>query len=113
MTQVREVQWFLAKHVPDIDRNEPRNIGLVYRPADGPLTCRFLDRDHLPGWIKDREAYQQWTAKWLATIDKYGVKCLHWIAKRKPGETFYFEMAGAKLVSVEVDFDSLWKDLVE
>ena len=37
-----EVQWWLAKYIPDLERNEPRNVGVVVRSADGQLVWRFM-----------------------------------------------------------------------
>jgi hypothetical protein len=114
MTHPREIQWFLCKFIPDPFRNEPRNIGLIYRPADGPLKTRFLDPNHLPAWVAgDGARYRERTTKWLATIEKHGSKCLHWLPKRKNQEPYYIEFAGARFVTGDADFDAMFKELVE
>lgn len=110
----REVQWYLAKYIPDLERNEPRNVGLIMRPADAEMTWRFLDPRTVEALYKGAEdAYVAQTGKWTGILEKYGVKCLRWIGKRsKKNPRFYIEQAGGRIVAGRVVFDALYERLV-
>ncbi len=118
----REVQWYLCKYIPDLERNEPRNVGVIVRPADGPVVWRFMDDGHFgnlgrpttspteelePGRL---EAFREQRAKWIGTLEKYREKYLSWITKRsKKMPHFYVELAGSRLVAGRFDLDAMFE----
>ena len=100
----------LDAHIGDLMRAEPKNVGVIYRSASGPLKYQFWTR---PPFLRDPQAYQAWVTYWVATIEKHGTKCLHWLPKRRPGESFYIDFAGAKLITGEADVEALYARLVD
>ena len=122
MTHPREVQWYLAKYIPDLERNEPQNIGLIVRPADSLMVWRFITPDDLRkrpvSSAKGRakgvgDVYEAQLAKWEGILEKYGETCLKWITKRsKKSPRFYIEPAGGRIVSGRIDMDAFFERLV-
>ena len=116
----REIIWYLAKVVPDVERNEPRNVGLILRLAElQELHYRFAEGMPFSGCdIAQLQAYKRQVTWWTETMDKYGARCLFWITKPKDGGSdtntrFYLEKAGAAVRPGRVNFDALYKRLVE
>lgn len=111
----REVHWYLAKYVRDLERNEPVNVGVIIRPADGMLMVKFKEPGTVSGLTKDAwPTYVESVAKWTDTLNKHGEKCLRWITKRsKKSPRLYIEMAGGRLVGGRVDLDAMFDRLVE
>jgi hypothetical protein len=71
----RSARYFLAKYIPDLERMEPRNIGvLIWTP--GGATVRFIgqrrdgavDGRGIPGWIKSQTAYREWVRFWTDSV---------------------------------------------
>ena len=71
-------RYLLAKYIPDAQRMEPRNIGVVLW-ADGNLMARFVgesdppdSRSRLPVrlGIPDRHVYEKWIGYWREQIEK-------------------------------------------
>jgi hypothetical protein len=111
-----EIQVFLAKFLPDPRRGEPRNVGLVVRTAKDELLIRFLlEGEHtqvIPKGLDVKEFALE-MGKWRETMEKYGVKALQWVGKRKkPSQRYYLEFAGGEMVA-DFDFDRLFRELVE
>src|SRR5207237_10908789 len=60
------IRYFLARYVPNLDRGEPRNIGVLVWSPDG-VAARFLaespdrpgvvDEAHTPAFVRNPEAY--------------------------------------------------------
>jgi hypothetical protein len=108
---VRELPWY----DPDLMRAEPRNIGVILRAATGPMQYRFLTRDvaRERAGIRDLRNYTAWVTYWTESIEKHGVKCLHWLPKRRLGENYYITFAGNRLVGDGgVNFDELCDKLM-
>jgi hypothetical protein len=69
----------IAKYIPDVFRDEPRNIGVVLWTPDA-VAARFLgEKPDAPGEVNDSEipafvhsphAYKQWVRYWRRGIDK-------------------------------------------
>lgn len=65
-----QVQFSIAKHVPDLMRLEPRNIGVVVWGTGGFISRRFLGQDDdeiiPPPFVAKgmHGAYKQWLAFW-------------------------------------------------
>jgi hypothetical protein len=110
-----EIQIYLAKFLPDPRRNEPRNIGLVIRNASDEIYSRFvLEGEQTEAIPKQLEIHElsKVVDEWRGAIDKYNVKALQWIGKRKSaGQKFYLEFMGGELVQ-EYDPDKLYEELV-
>ena len=90
-------RYLIAKHIPDLGRMEPRNVGVVVWSPDG-VEARFVaekaDRPgevvlrHVPSFVADRHAYRQWVAFWRAELAKPGIVPLRGrdaIAPASPG----------------------------
>lgn len=110
-----EVQIYLAKFLPDPRRGEPRNVGLVVRTAMDDVLSRFiLEGEHtqeIPKQLDIRE-YAAEIGKWKEGLEKYGVKALLWVGKRKnPRQRYYLEFAGGEMIA-EFNFDRLYEELV-
>jgi hypothetical protein len=64
-------RYLVAKHVPDIRRFEPRNIGVILWTPDG-FSARFLGEDtrgHFdgrkrPSFVRDSQMYGEWIRFW-------------------------------------------------
>ncbi len=71
--------YLLAKFIPDLNRMEPRNIGVVLWTPTG-VSARFLferpnllgevDGRAVPNWMGNLGAYKQWIAYWRASVSK-------------------------------------------
>ncbi len=71
--------YLLAKHIPDMHRFEPRNIGVIVWMPGGEVAARFLaEKPDRPGEIDGRSippfvgadgAYRQWIKFWRSYLD--------------------------------------------
>jgi hypothetical protein len=71
--------YLLAKHIPDMHRFEPRNIGVIVWMPGGEVAARFLaEKPGRPGEIDGRSippfvgadgAYRQWIKFWRSYLD--------------------------------------------
>lgn len=73
---VAKPEYILAKYVPDIYRNEPRNIGVILWSQWG-VSARFLGErsgtihaGSIPNWVDSHIAYQEWIGSWRAILLK-------------------------------------------
>lgn len=75
-------QVLVAKFVPDVARNEPRNVG-VFLATSGRVVARFLAESlDTPGKLvsrvpvletkQDRDAYREWISYWRISMDRMG-----------------------------------------
>jgi hypothetical protein len=72
-------RYLLVKHIPDIDRAEPRNIGIVLWTPWG-VEARFsgekagspgeIDGRSIPEFVRSKGAYRQWIRYWRNAICK-------------------------------------------
>lgn len=70
-------QFLVAKYVPDLIRNEPRNIGVIVWSEAG-VEARFQGADkygnftskNIPNFIQSPPAYKQWVKFWLSEVQK-------------------------------------------
>jgi hypothetical protein len=62
-------RFLVAKYVPDLRRQEPRNIGVIAWSA-GQVAFRFLEQ---PAFVKDRRAYRDWIDFWTSKLAQPGV----------------------------------------
>ena len=111
---VSEIQIFLVRFIANHRRMEPRNVGLIVRTAADELHIRFLGEDERTSFQPrgfDLREFADVVGKWRETFDKYGIKALKWVGKRKPGDTYYIEFAHGEMVS-GFDFDKLFGELV-
>lgn len=60
-------RFVLAKYVPDLDRMEPRNIGVVLW-SKGKLCARFLPEDKAASIVEEIDTYRRWVEFWSDTI---------------------------------------------
>jgi hypothetical protein len=69
--------YILAKHIPDVFRKEPRNIGVIVWSEHG-IAAQFwgvdsqgvLDKRQIPPFVNSPGAYGQWVEFWLREITK-------------------------------------------
>lgn len=54
--------YLVAKYVPDLDRMEPRNIGVVVWDR-GRVTMRFAPASELD-YVNDQDTYERWVSHW-------------------------------------------------
>lgn len=109
---IREVLFYLAKIVPDLERHEPRNCGLIVRRAESKvLTYRFLEVP--PVEVTD---YHRTIENWKTAIEKHGSQCLHFMGKRYGNKyanpALYLELSFTRMVSGRIDFDAAFERLV-
>lgn len=70
-------RYFVAKYIPDLIRQEPRNIGVVLWTPSGVL-ARFIGEDddgrldsrRVPEWLGDATVYREWVAFWRGQCAK-------------------------------------------
>jgi len=70
----RSARYLIAQHIPDLFRNEPRNVGVVVE-LHGERTSRFLG-ESLPGKVDGRQikhlpypdVYRQWLEYWNSAL---------------------------------------------
>lgn len=110
-----EIQIYLAKFMPDPRRAEPRNVGVFVRTANDEVVSRFLvggkEIEPLPGQMNFKE-YTETVNKWRGSVEKYGLKALQWIGKRKSAnQKLYIEFMGGEMVE-NFNIDKLFKELV-
>jgi NUMOD4 motif-containing protein/HNH endonuclease len=99
--------WFVVKHVPDLIRREPKNIGVILYSEDAsqPLS-RFLgetDGGEIDGrtvpQFGNHFVYKAWVRQWRE-LSSHGPDALaHEVMRgRGPGASFYIEDGGHELV---------------
>lgn len=114
------IQWYVIKHVPDLVRREPRNVGVIVVDEDAQVRLsRFLgegatgDIDgRSVGSIGNHLVYKAWVKQWLALRDA-GVDALTEAAElgRKAGASFFVEAGGTWLVGDSAAHEEVLSDL--
>lgn len=75
--------YILAKYIPELLRNEPRNVGVVVWTPWGVAAkfrgekSRGLDQRKIPQWVQSRPAYTEWIHIWRAIIQQGKIKSRH------------------------------------
>jgi len=71
---VTRPRYILAKYVPEVLRNEPRNIGVIIWTPWG-VRAQFLgdekgslDARKIPSWVQSRESYREWIGSWRSAL---------------------------------------------
>ncbi len=109
-------RYLIAKHVPDVFRKEPRNIGIVVYSDVGAET-RFwgmdkygvVDRRAIPGFVNSKSAYEQWAVFWFETIRgfsgnaRFSVDALLEALQSSNRDTFFLQDAGSVLEDISAD----------
>jgi len=72
-------RYLIAKYIPDVQRMEPRNIGIIVWSPDG-VEARFaaehqdrpgdVDARNLPLFVNSQGTYKQWVSFWRSQLDK-------------------------------------------
>jgi hypothetical protein len=74
-------RFLIAKYVPDLQRMEPRNVGVILW-ADGSVAARFIGEDEntleIKRWpdfikVRNRPVYQDWLTFWREIISAESV----------------------------------------
>jgi len=76
---MRTPKYLVAKYIPDLERMEPRNIGVVVWSPEG-IEARFaaekpdnpgeIDGRSIPSFVTSSNAYRQWIQFWRAELEK-------------------------------------------
>lgn len=68
-------RYFIAKHIPDLMRYEPRNVGVILWTPDGACSQfigeregQALDLRCCPPFIEDAHVYKQWVEYWRTLL---------------------------------------------
>lgn len=64
--------WYVCKYVPDLMRDEPRNLGVIVHDNAGHVQFRFvgerpdgvIDGRRAQGWVNSVETYRLWIKHW-------------------------------------------------
>lgn len=74
VTAVVNSHYVLAKYIPEVLRNEPRNFGVIVWTPWG-LDARFLGEENgmldgrkIPSWVQSRDAYREWVGSWRSAL---------------------------------------------
>jgi hypothetical protein len=114
--------WFLAKYVPDLRRNEPRNIGIVLF-CNGIASARFL-AENADGSIDGRtlrsfrssDNYRAWIHRWRHDLKAVrSEEDFAGLARPRIGSSYYLAPGGETGVEVRNPsalLDSLYAELV-
>lgn len=114
-------RWYLCKYVPDVRRNEPRNVGVVLY-VGGKAYPRFMEeRDRLPdgGRLRDLvgsvDNYRAWVESWTYLASHPNGEQL--LLRRRAGDAFFVEAGGERLAGDDPEdpagfADRLFKELV-
>lgn len=73
-------RYFIAKYIPDLDRYEPRNVGVILWTPHG-IAARFigenkagvLDSRHLPSFVGDHYIFREWVVTWRRLVSENGL----------------------------------------
>jgi hypothetical protein len=106
-------RYIVAKYVSDLQRMEPKNIGIIVC-AEGRLSARFLaekpekpgevDGRNVPGFVTSTAVYKQWVEFWRGELNKRAkVASLNWLEdlKRSSRGNFLLVDGGLLLESVK------------
>ena len=119
------VRWFVVKHVPDLVRREPKNIGVILFAGGEAGVSRFVGEQddgeidgRSVGQFGNHLVYKAWVRQWRSLRDQ-GVDALvgHAHAGRAPGASFYIEDGGEQIFGHETGaedeiLDDLYSTLV-
>lgn len=121
----REVIWWLAKYVPDPERNEPRNTGLILRTAESETLVYLFHptifRGAVFGVAKDghyvtsneRRLHEAQVDLWKAAMEKYGARCMVWLPKKRSSTLRHsIVRAGSVVKGGRINVEALYERLV-
>jgi hypothetical protein len=119
------MQWYVVKHMPDLVRAEPRNIGVILFADDQPA-ARFVGEPAGGGEVDGRAVpefgnhlvYKAWVRQWRA-LCKEGPDAVAAVVRRgrAAGDSFFIVDGGEQLVGdaglgTEDYLDDLYVSLV-
>ncbi|MBO6937566.1 MAG: hypothetical protein JJ863_21515 [Deltaproteobacteria bacterium] len=105
-------RWYLAKHVPDPRRNEPRNVGVIVE-SHGRMAAMFLGEEDgriddlrflSPLKVQNRQTYRAWVETWRRMM---GEGAFEKVLSQRVGDPYYVELAGQR-VSGEIPSPERW-----
>lgn len=120
----KQAEWLVARYIPNMQRREPKNIGVVLKIGD-QLLSRFLgegskgriDGRRVHGFVNSVENYKAWVNYWQgATQDSS--KNLRTLTQRRSDDSYFLEYAGERMFGSEHTdpndmLDHLYSILVE
>lgn len=100
--------WYVCKYVPDLMRDEPRNLGVIVHDNTGDLRFRFVgerpdgavDGRRAKSWVNSVETYKLWVTHWkkLACVDGRLQ-----VEPRRVDDNYYVSQRMASLIEGESD----------
>ena len=70
-----QTRYVVAKYVPELFRNEPRNVGVIVWTPHGKVDARFwgengggIDGRKVPDWVKSKVTYKEWVHFWRTCL---------------------------------------------
>lgn len=116
--------WYLVKHVADLRRREPRNVGIILRTGDGFWQSKFLgetedgtvhSRDIPRNYGINYEIYASWRDYFRRKLSDDAWRDVERLQSRRKGN-FYTEAGGQIFDDDEVDWpgelQQLYNELV-
>ncbi len=89
--------WYVAKWIPDLERNEPVNIGVIvshnnrwatrFLPQPAPLTCTCP-------WCTNSFVTGEWMAYWTRTVEEHPDTVAELATSHTSGDSHYLERGG-------------------
>jgi predicted RNA-binding protein with RPS1 domain len=115
-------RFLIAKYVPDVFRNEPRNIGVVLWTPDG-VAARFLgekpdapgevDDADIPEFVNSKHAYKQWVRYWRRELGKPAVSQLGDLNSLRTHQPSTYEMTTGGVLSAALASGTRFECLTE
>ncbi len=118
----KQVEWLVAKYMPDLRRREPKNVGVVLRVGDLCLSRFMGERDEgridgrrIHGLVSSVQNYKAWVAYWRQAA---GSEDLSALTRKRADDSYFLESAGQRLLGSEHTapedmLDYLYSSLVE
>lgn len=109
--------WYLARHIPDLRRREPRNVGVILRSPDGTWSSRFLG-ETADGSIDGRklrrsqmsvEAYKTWVDYFRRKASDDGWPDVERLQRKRAGN--YFAEPGGTIFESSLGLHTLLQQL--
>jgi hypothetical protein len=115
--------WYLVRHVPDLRRREPKNVGVVLRTGAGSWLSKFvgetdegiLRRRDVPRSFANFEVYESWVDYFRRKLSDEAWGDVEHLQSRRKGN--YFAERGGQIFDDRPDWkaelDALFSDLVK
>lgn len=103
----KQAEWLVARYIPDLQRREPKNVGVVLKIGD-LLLSRFLgegskgriDSRRVHAFVNSVENYKAWVNYWQGVADG-GSNDLLALANRRGDDSYFLEYGGERIFGGE------------